>query len=81
MLVQFAKAKLHKRKASVAFRNQRHQRALSRNDLRHDILRILNLEDTPKAPSAFAIERWRVAIFASAVFLYIIPCWSIGWLG
>jgi hypothetical protein len=54
------------------------QRALSRNDLRHDILRILNLEETPKVSSAFAIERWRGAMFASAVFLYIIPCWSIG---
>jgi hypothetical protein len=45
------------------------QRTLSRNDLRHDILRILNLEETPKVSSAFAIERWRGAMFASAVFL------------
>jgi len=37
------------------------------------ILRILNLEDTPRTPCAFAIERWRGVIFASAVFFNTIP--------
>jgi hypothetical protein len=55
------------------------QHAFSRNDLKRDILNILNLEDTP---SAFAIERSRGVTFASAAFLYTIPFWSIklpGW--